>query len=423
MRIVRKTSVRASLTWVISLTIIISWMLSSGMANYLNYLSMKAIHQQMIDDPITYPRPFPEPRFDIWVFITGRPNMPPPDESNQPKHGRDRSDTTSDRPVERNRNEHSPQFPIWLEIRGFLVRLMFAIGLASVTAAWIARRYTKPLNALTSGVEAYQAGNFDYRIPTFENNEFDSVANAMNAMAEQVNRHIQRLEADAQRRRQFLANIAHEFRSPVTTMRTMAGALQDGMADEPDRRKRALDSLVGSSERLLRLVQDLMELARLDLDQFTLSKRTVMLNELLNNAFASYVSSAQQHGITLHPMDTTTNVMLNADPDRILQAVDNVIGNAISHAGSGCDIWVSIISADQVVIQVKDNGKGIKPEHLPYVCDPFYRADAARTPGDRHSGLGLSIASRLIEAHGGRLEIESPDCVGTTVRMYLPKGS
>lgn len=392
------------------------------MANYLNYLSMKALHQQMMDDPMTYPRPFPKPVFNAWVFITGRPNLaPPPDNLHQPKPNRHSSEPSTQRPTEGDHHDDPAQFSLWLEVRGFLVRLLFAIGLASVTAAWIARRFTRPLIALTSGVQAYQDGNFDYRITTFENNEFNSVANAMNTMAEQVNRHIKHLEDDAQRRRQFLANIAHEFRSPVTTMRTMAGALQDGMADEPDRRKRALDALVGNSERLLRLVQDLMELARLDLDQFTLNKRPVLLNELLSDAFPSYVSSAQQNGITLHPLEVSAVVKINADSDRILQAVDNVIGNAVSHAGSGCELWVKVYIADQVVIQVTDTGKGIKAEHLPFVCDPFFRADAARTPGDCHSGLGLSIASRLIEAHGGHVEIESKDGAGTTVKMFLPK--
>ncbi len=420
MRIGRRTSVRASLTWAITLTIIISWMLSSGLANYLNYLSMKTLHQQMLDDPMTYPRPFPEPRFDIWVFITGRPNMPPPEESDQNNQSSHRTDAAHSDHGGGFHGRGPGQFPIWIEIRGFLVRLMFAIGLASVTAAWIARRYTKPLNALTSGVEAYQAGNYDYRVPTGENNEFDAVATAMNNMADQVNRHIQRLEDDAKRRKQFLANIAHEFRSPVTTMRTMAGALQDGMADEPDRRKRALDALVGNSERLLRLVQDLMELARLDLDHFTLDKHPVELVGLLKAVVPTYTASAQQHGITLHPLEADGAVMVDADKDRILQAVDNVIGNAISHAGSGCDLWVKIIVDQQITILIQDNGKGIKPEHLPYLCDPFYRADAARTPGDKHSGLGLSIASRLLEAHGGRLEIDSEDGVGTSVRLVIP---
>ncbi|MHB1462155.1 MAG: sensor histidine kinase [Armatimonadota bacterium] len=420
MHIGRRTSVRASLTWAITLTIIISWMLSSGLANYLNYLSMKTLHQQMLDDPMTYPRPFPEPRFDIWVFITGRPNMPPPDEPSGDKQTVSGADPSHQKQQNGHHDKGPANFPIWIEIRGFLVRLMFAIGLASVTASWIARRYTKPLNALTSGVEAYQAGNYDYRVPTGENNEFDAVATAMNNMADQVNRHIQRLEDDAKRRKQFLANIAHEFRSPVTTMRTMAGALQDGMADEPDRRKRALDALVGNSERLLRLVQDLMELARLDLDHFTLDKHPVELVELLKAVVPTYTATAQQHGITLHPLEADGVVMVDADKDRILQAVDNVIGNAISHAGRGCDLWVKIIADQQITIMIQDNGKGIKPEHLPYLCDPFYRADTARTPGDKHSGLGLSIASRLLEAHGGRLEIDSEDGVGTSVRLVIP---
>ena len=438
MRTVRRASVRVGLTWAIFLTIMISWMLSSMMSNYLNFLSMKALHQQMMDDPMTYPRPFPEPKIDFWTLISGRPYMPPRenDKDKQPDMGNQNGKPSDNHPAPSpngmapdngndGRDNEGPirkshRRPIFIEVREFLVRMLFAIVLASLTAAWVAKRFTKPLNALTAGVEEYQEGNFDYRIPTQNYAEFQSVAHAMNTMADEVNRHIQRLEDDAERRKQFLANIAHEFRSPVTTMRTMAGALQDGMASDPDRRTRALDALVGSSERLLRLVQDLMELARLDLDHFTLNKRKVILNDLLHGAVNSLTAAAQQHNITIHPVSATDTIIVNADPDRLLQAVDNVIGNAISHAGDGCEIWVSVNTGDRIAIVIKDSGKGIKAEHLQYVCDPFYRADAARTPGDKHSGLGLSIAKRLIEAHGGELNIESRDNAGTTVSMYLP---
>jgi len=119
---------------------------------------------------------------------------------------------------------------------------------------WLSARFTRPLTELSAGASAYHAGDFGYRIPTPGNDEFTDVARAMNEMAERVSDQIADLEGDAERRRQFLADVAHELRSPVTTMRTMAGALSEGLANDPQRSSRAVEALVRTSERLLRLV-------------------------------------------------------------------------------------------------------------------------------------------------------------------------
>jgi signal transduction histidine kinase len=171
---------------------------------------------------------------------------------------------------------------------------------------------------------------------------------------------------------------------------------------------------------LLRLVQDLLQLAKLDLNELPLDLKHVDLRELITSAVHSHESEAAAAGIVLKPFAAGPAVHALVDPDRITQVLDNILDNAISYAGAGAEVSVALDEGDPIRIAVIDTGKGIPADDLQYVFDSFYRADAARTPGDSHAGLGLSIASRLVEAHGGKLSITSEDGKGTTVVIEVP---
>lgn len=420
MRIVPRVNVRLSLALVILLTIVLSWIISGGIANYLNYLNIRSFQQEMVKHPDIYPRPMPEPRFSWKEFLSASYPFPPRHQHRPPPgpgmNGDPRPLVAGD-PIEKPpRESRMPSDLNWS-----FIRLAVAFGLAALAGAWLGRRFTKPLSQLTKGAEAFQSGDFAYRIPVSGKSEFDEVAGSMNDMARQVSDQINCLEKDAERRRQFLADIAHEFRSPVATMRTMAGALSDGIADEPERKERAISALVGTSERLLRLVRDLMELAKIDLDDFPLNVRDVDIRELAASVICSHDAKAAEVGVIIHPLEPSIPITIKVDPDRITQVLDNIIDNAISYAGKGSHVNMTLEDGDRVKILITDTGKGIRQEDIGSVLDPFYRADAARTPGDCHSGLGLSIACRLVEAHGGNLSIKSEEGKGTTVTIVIPK--
>lgn len=415
-----RARVRTSLTVAILLTVVLSWVISGGIANYFNYLNLRSFRQEMLEHPWAYSRPIPEPRFGAMEFIFGRPPIPrelvPP---HPPRPG-----PQARRPPMGEPGRRPPEpAPRWFEVRGLLLRLAVALCSAALAGAWLGRRFTRPLTQLAEGADAFQSGDFDHRIPASGKDEFAAVAVAMNEMARRVSDQIDRLERNAERRRQFLADIAHELRSPVATMETMAGALKDGLAKEPERRDFAVSALVATSQRLGRLVQDLMELAKLDLTELPLSLAQVDLRELVKSAVRSHEAEAAAAGIVLHTLGQGPTIRVDVDPDRIAQVLDNIIGNAISYAGEGAEVRVSLEGGDPVRISVSDTGKGIRPEHIPYVLDPFYRADAARTPADCHSGLGLSIARGLVEAHGGKLAISSEEGRGTTVAITIPRAT
>lgn len=305
----------------------------------------------------------------------------------------------------------------WLML---LTRTLIALLLAMVAGKLLSRSFTRRLDALADGARAFNEGNFTYRIDEKGQDEFSQVGEVMNKMAARVSSQVSRLEDDAKRRRQMLADVAHELRSPASTIRVMAGALEDGTADDPERKSRAISSLARSSERLQRLVGDLLDLARLDLNELPINPQPANLRELAANAVESHMAQAADAGIRIYPLDTGEPVMRKVDPIRLSQVLDNLIGNAIEYAGEGAEVRVSVEPGLEARIIVSDTGRGIPAVHLPYIFDPFYRVDSARTPDAGHSGLGLRISKGLIEAHGGKLAITSREGGGTTAVISLP---
>ena len=299
--------------------------------------------------------------------------------------------------------------------------MAIAVLLAILAGAWLSAGFTRKLRHLSKGAGAFNEGRFDYRIADLGDDEFAQVGATMNSMAGRVAEQVGRLEEDAKRRRQFLADVAHELRSPVATLRTMAGALQDGVANDSQRRDRAIGSLVRTSDRLLRLVTDLLELARLDLHELPVHPQPADLRELAATSIELHAASAAQAGITLGHIEDGEPVMAYADPSRVSQVLDNLLDNAISHAGTGAQAQITIEDSDALRIIVSDNGRGIAAAHLPYIFDSFYRADKARTLDRGHSGLGLRISRALIEAQGGTLTLTSREGAGVTVIITLPR--
>jgi signal transduction histidine kinase len=297
--------------------------------------------------------------------------------------------------------------------------LAFTAALCILVGWWVGRRITQPLAALAEGARALHETHFAHRVRLSGNDEFAEVAASMNEMAERVGEQMSALEEDARRRRQVLADVAHELRSPVATLKAMTAALRDGVANEPERRVEALTRMHDSAGRMERLVSDLLEVSRLDLHEVPLVRAPVDLRELAEDAVYTHARAAEQAGVVLEPAEEGEPVMVEADRLRLSQALDNLVENAVAYAGSGAAVRVRVQSGPPR-LTVEDTGVGIASKHLPFLFDAFYRADAARTPGGTHSGLGLRIARGLVEAHGGTLTLESEEGHGTRARITLP---
>ncbi len=285
-------------------------------------------------------------------------------------------------------------------------------GLAAVLlTAGLSRRILGPVSTLTAAARRMEGGDLSQRVEVQSNDEIGELARAFNAMADGLTR----LEG---LRRSMVSDVAHELRTPLSNIRGYLEALQDGIV-EPKRE--VIDSLHEEAMLLNRLVDDLQKLALAEAGQLRLKRQPVAPGDLVNRATDAARAQAAAKGIALRADLPDDLPLVDADPQRIGQVLGNLLSNALTHTPSGGQVVVAAQAREsEVELSVSDSGEGISPEHLPYIFERFYRADKSRSRATGGTGLGLAIARQLVEAHGGRIEVESEVGRGTQFTFTLP---
>ena len=296
--------------------------------------------------------------------------------------------------------------------RSLLLAALIAGLIAVLFTLALSRRIVEPIEALTAAARKMGKGDLTQRVEVRSKDEVGELAQAFNSMADGL----ARLE---QLRRNMVTDVAHELRTPLSNIRGYLEALQDGVVTlSPE----LIDSVHEEVMLLNRLVDDLQELALADAGQLKLVRRPVALTDLVGQVVSLLQSQATPKGITIKtdlPPDLPT---VDADPSRVGQIIRNLLTNALTYTPPGGEITVRARDAgSEIEVSVRDTGTGISPEHLPYVFERFYRADKSRTRTTGGSGLGLAIVKQLVEAHGGRVWVESTVGKGSTFTFTLPK--
>ena len=282
---------------------------------------------------------------------------------------------------------------------------------AVVLTLILSRRIVGPVEALARAARDLARGDFSARVPEGSRDEVGELARTFNAMAEELSR----TEA---LRRSLVADVAHELRSPLTNLLGYLEALRDGVV-QPD--PPVLASLHQEVQTLVRLVEDLQELALAESGQLPLYLQRCDLAEVVRHTVTASQALAEQRGLAL-AVQVPGAVEVEADPERIGQVVRNLVSNALSYTPAGGRVVVALRDgAGEARVAVSDTGPGIAPEELPRVFERFYRVDRSRSRATGGSGLGLTIARRLAEAHGGRIEVESEVGRGSTFTLVLPR--
>ncbi|MFD0698520.1 cell wall metabolism sensor histidine kinase WalK [Paenibacillus sp. GCM10027628] len=227
-----------------------------------------------------------------------------------------------------------------------------------------------------------------------------------------------------QARREFVANVSHELRTPLTTIKSYLEALDDGAIEEPQLASRFIGVTRSETERMIRLVTDLLHLSRLDSKQSMMSKSSTLVSEMLEEVADRFSFQLRQRKIRISiQVDPDVNRLL-LDRDKIDQVLDNLVSNAIKYTGDEGAIRLSArkIDKEMLEISVQDNGIGIPKKDLTRIFDRFYRVDKARSRNMGGTGLGLSIAREIVKAHGGTIALDSELGQGTRVTFTLPMG-
>jgi signal transduction histidine kinase len=292
----------------------------------------------------------------------------------------------------------------------------------TVAAALLFAPARRKLRGLERATEQLGAGDLSARAPEIGGDEIARVAHAFNNMAAELRARSEALQTSDRLRRQMLADVSHELKTPLTTMRGYLETLRMAGVDlDTATRDRYFETIERETLRLDRIVQDLLDLARLENDFGTLDVRTFSVRRLFEHVIRRHEHEARTRGIEIDATVADDADQLVGDPERLEQVLENLTANALRHSdGAGAVRLSAQLDGGSAVLRVADSGQGIAAEHLPFVFERFYKVDAARASTSARSGLGLSIAKAIVDRHGGRIGVTSePGC--TMFTIVLPQ--
>lgn len=290
------------------------------------------------------------------------------------------------------------------------IALLLSLVLAFLLSGWVANPLQRVVNA-ARGMPSAEVKPLEVAGP----HEVQELTRAFNSM-------VARVQASQRSQREFVANVSHEMKTPLTSIQGFAQALLDGTADTKESRDKAAQVIHSESERMHRMVLDLLDLAKLDAGTADLTMNPVNMRALLQSVAEKFTPQSQRAGVKIE-LDVPENLPpLIVDGDHLAQVFTNLTDNALKFTPHDGTVTLrAFIETDKMHISVSDTGSGIPEEDIPHIFQRFYQADPARKGGETHgAGLGLAIAHEIIAAHGGRISVRSRVGAGTTMEVILP---
>ncbi len=285
----------------------------------------------------------------------------------------------------------------------FLFPVLLVIALVALAVMGGVRRMARPMNDLIEAARRIESGDYSARVPEQGSPDIQSVARAFNSMSA-------RLKTIDEQRRNFMADVTHELRTPLSVIRGQAEAISDGVypADESH-----LAPILDATHTLDRLVDDLKTLVETDAGNLVLHKEPTDLGALVRDTVEAFRPQAESKGVSVSSEATHDLPLQIVDPARMRQVIANLLSNAIRHTPANGSVTATV---DRSAITVTDSGEGIPPDLRAQVFDRFTKGT-----NSTGSGLGLAIARDIVVAHGGSIEIDSTSSSGTAVRVTLPQ--
>ena len=294
----------------------------------------------------------------------------------------------------------------------FYISLILLVA-ASLLSFLLARTFTRPIVDIEKAAAQMADGDFSARINVKQQDEIGQLAKTINYLGQQLS------QID-EMRKDLIANVSHELRTPLSLIRGYAETLRDVTGNDADKREKQLGVIIEEAERLSRMVDDILNLSRLQSGHFELNKSVFSISKLAGNVAKRYDLLSKQRDVSII-MEMSDEQLVEADAARIEQVLYNLINNAFNNTDAGGTITIrDIDNGDRVRIEVADSGSGIPEEEINRIWDRYYKADKStgKTVG---SGLGLAIVKAILEAHGAAYGVESKKGAGTTFWFELGK--
>lgn len=296
---------------------------------------------------------------------------------------------------------------IWAAGISFMVALM----LIYITS----RNIQKPINQISRGVMEFAKGNFKARIKTTDETEIGALVGTFNFLGEE-------LEKYDYMRTSFVANVSHELRSPLTSIQGLVQGVLDGTVPEEDK-KQYLEIVLAETKRMNVLIQDLLNLSKLESGQFPMNKTVFDINETALRVLFTFETKIDEKNLDVRVNMAEEKLYVNADPDRIIQVLTNLIANAVKFAEPNGILEISTMDSEgKAVVSIRDTGDVIGEEDMPYIFDRFFKVDKSHNRNEKGTGIGLSIVKNILDQHGQTITAESTKEKGTVFTFTLDKG-
>ncbi|WP_177918288.1 HAMP domain-containing sensor histidine kinase [uncultured Eubacterium sp.] len=311
----------------------------------------------------------------------------------------------------------------------FILVIIILILILSITVMSLitAQGITKPMKKLTDGIEEISKGNLDYRIDYDSTNEIGVTVKALNEMAARLKESIRQRNEIDESRKQMTAGIAHDLRTPLTSIKGYVEGLRDGIANTPEKQKEYIQTIYNSANDIERLLNELQTISLLERRSLELNKQEINLHEFLTDYVADAQFTAKKNNFEIiykEPKDDDKNITVSLDPARFSRVLMNIVSNSIKYASKARNgkLTITLNGYDKsVIIALEDNGIGISDKNISHIFETFYRADQARTRVSDGSGIGLAVCKEIIEQHGGHIWATSTEGEGTTILISLNK--
>jgi signal transduction histidine kinase len=307
------------------------------------------------------------------------------------------------------------------------VLLIFAGGIAMVLGYFLSSALTDKIRSLNEAANAIAEGELSVRVPVHGSDEISQLAHTFNKMAARLEEADRKQREVEQLRRDLLAWVGHDLRTPLASMRAVVEALADGLVTDPQSVRRYLFTAQRDIRALSTLIDDLFEMAQIDAGGLQLSLQPNSIVDLISDTLEGFSALAQEKGVRLAGEAANGVDPIMMDARQIGRVLSNLVGNAIRHTPPGGRITVNAYVAAEkgatqsVLVEVCDTGEGIAAANLSRVFEQFYRAEQSRNRSTGGTGLGLTIAKSIVEAHGGQIGVESAPGQGSRFYFTLPK--
>ncbi len=305
-----------------------------------------------------------------------------------------------------------------------IVLTVFSVGISIFVAYASSEPTARVMNGFVKAVRKITAGSLDTRVPVQSNDEVGELAVAFNDMVERLQGSFERERDLENARKELFGAVSHDLRTPLASIRAMIESINDGVVTDEDTKARYLATIQSEVENLSGLIGDLFELSQIDAGILALHIESSSIQDLISDTLESMAAQANNRRLRLEGEVDKNISPVSMDSQRVQRVLYNLVQNAIRYTPPDGSISIRAVDAGQEVrVHVSDTGEGIRRRDLPKIFDRAYRADPARHRKSGGAGIGLSIAKGIIEAHGGRIWVESEPGQGSVFSFTLPKSA